>query len=68
LLNAPNPSLGSSSNTSRPALMPPSRTARASAAESTTSARAVLMKEEPGFMRSRIELFTNCRVSGVSAR
>ena len=46
------PTAGSLANTSSPARMPFSRTAAASAASSTTSPRAVLMKIAPGFNRA----------------
>ena len=45
--------------------MPRSRTACSSAAWSTTSPRAVLMKYEPGFSRSSTDAFTSPLRVGV---
>ena len=61
-------SAGSGSKTSRPARSLPPWSAARSAAWSTTSPRAVLMRMALGFSRARRAALTSLRVSGFSAR
>ena len=65
---APMPPDGSPANTSSPARMPRSRTASYSAAWSTTSARAVLMKYEPGRSASSTPRSIRPRVAASAPR